>query len=348
MNKHDYEAIGRELDLLRADVTADLGERDAAYIRRIIALQRTLEVAGRLMLMASSRRPAWIAGTATLSVAKILENMEIGHNVMHGQWDWMHDPKIHSTTWEWDTVCPSGQWKHSHNVVHHTYTNILGKDRDVGFGLLRVTPEQEWHPAYLAQPFYNLLLALLYEYGIALHDLAVEQIESGEKTKEEVDLQVKEIGRKIRRQWAKDYIGFPLLTGRQFVPTLLANLTANTVRNVWAHTIIFCGHFPEDVEVFPEERLEGESKGQWYVRQLLGSANIKGGRLFHLMTGNLSHQIEHHLFPDLPSNRYAQIAPRVRELCEKYDLPYNSGRLSRQVTSTWSKIIKMSFPSAKR
>ena len=55
-------------------------------------MQRRLAVIGRVLLLASRYRPAWIAGTATLSMAKILENMEIGHNVLHGQWDWMNDP----------------------------------------------------------------------------------------------------------------------------------------------------------------------------------------------------------------------------------------------------------------
>ncbi|MCP2342916.1 fatty acid desaturase family protein [Actinomadura rupiterrae] len=348
LTRADYEAIERELDALREEIVADRGDRDAAYIHRVIRWQRGLEIGGRALLMASSLPPAWLAGTATLSVAKILENMEIGHNVMHGQWDWMRDPKIHSTTWEWDNVSPAEQWKHSHNFVHHTYTNVIGKDNDVGYGILRVSPEQPWHWAYLPQPLVNAVLAMFFEYGVALHDLEIDKIREGTNDPEETRAKLREIGRKIRRQWGKDYLAFPLLSGPQFVSTLAANFTANAVRNVWAHTIIFCGHFPGDVEVFEEERLEGETKGEWYVRQLLGSANISGGRLFHLMTGNLSHQIEHHLFPDLPSNRYAEIAPRVRALCEKYDLPYHSGSLSQQVTSTWKKIFRYALPGPRR
>ncbi|RSN61928.1 MULTISPECIES: fatty acid desaturase family protein [Actinomadura] len=342
----DLEAIARELDALGAEITADLGERDAAYIRRVIRWQRGLEIGGRAMLLASSLPPAWIAGTATLAVAKILENMEIGHNVMHGQWDWMRDPKIHSTTWEWDNVSPAEQWKHSHNFVHHTFTNVVGKDNDVGYGILRVTPEQKWHWTAVPQPVYNLLLAMFFEYGVALHDLEIDKIRAGRNDPEETRRKLREIGRKIRRQWGKDYVAFPLLSGPQFLSTLAANFTANVVRNVWAHTIIFCGHFPGDVEMFEKDRLDGESRGEWYVRQLTGSANITGGRFFHLMTGNLSHQIEHHLFPDMPSNRLAEIAPRVRELCDKYGLPYHAGPLSRQVTSTWKKIFKYALPNS--
>lgn len=171
-------------------------------------------------------------------------------------------------------------------------------------------PEQHWHPIYLAQPFYNALLALFFEYGIAIYDLELERIPSGRKDPKEALAQLRAVAAKIRRQIVKDYVAFPLLAGPAFLPVLLGNMTANLARNVWAHTIIFCGHFPEGAEVFTEDRLEGETRGEWYVRQLLGSCNIDGGRLFHIMSGNLSHQIEHHLFPDLPSNRYAEIAPR--------------------------------------
>ena len=108
--------------------------------------------------------------TAGLSVAKILENMEIGHNVMHGQWDWMRDPKIHSTAWEWDNASPSSQWKHSHNEIHHTFTNVLGRDNDLGYGILRVDEDQRWTPFFLFQPIWHVG-ALLFEYSIAAYDL---------------------------------------------------------------------------------------------------------------------------------------------------------------------------------
>jgi NADPH-dependent stearoyl-CoA 9-desaturase len=297
-----------------------------------------------VLLFASVLPPAWLAGTAALAVSKILENMEIGHNVLHGQWDWMRDPEIHSTTWEWDSATPAKMWKHSHNFVHHTYTNVLGKDRDIGYSLLRVSPQQPWHPVYLAQPLYNAVLAAFFEWGIAIYDVELERVWRGEKRWNEALTQLRGVLAKAGRQALKDYVAFPLLAGPAFLPTLLGNAVANLTRNVWSHTIIFCGHFPEGTEVFTEEQLDEETRGQWYLRQLLGSANIDGGALLHLMSGNLSHQIEHHLFPDLPSNRYAEIAPRIRELCKRFNLPYTTGPLRHQVTNVWSRICRLAFP----
>ena len=114
--------------------------------------------------------------------------------------------------------------------------------------------------------------------------------------------------RKVRSQTLKDYVLFPALTGPLFPLTLAGNATANLIRNIWTFNIIFCGHFPAGVESFSIEETEEETRGGWYYRQLLGSANITGRKLFHTLTGNLSFQIEHHLFPDIPARRYPEIA----------------------------------------
>ena len=159
LTEADIENLAVELDAIRLDIEDSRGERDSRYIRRTIAAQRALEVAGRLMLAASSRRSAWWAGTVTLGVAKIIENMEIGHNVMHGQWDWMNDPEIHSSTWEWDMSGASKHWRFTHNFMHHKYTNILGMDDDVGYGVLRVTRDEKWKPFNLGNLLYNTVLA---------------------------------------------------------------------------------------------------------------------------------------------------------------------------------------------
>ena len=345
LTQADVEALGREFDAVRRDIEESRGQSDADYIRSVITLQRRLNVAARVTLFGSRIPPLWVAGTAMLAVAKILENMEIGHNVMHGQWDWMNDPEIHSSTWEWDNVCPADQWRHSHNYIHHTYTNVIGKDRDVGYEILRVRSDQPWHPYYLTQPVVNFLLMLLFEHGVSLHDLDIDNLAKlSVDDPAELRRKLADIGRKHARQMSKDYLLFPLLTGPAFLSTLTANATANVVRNIWSYAIIFCGHFPDGAEVFTEDELDDETRGEWYLRQLLGSANFGGGKVMHVMSGNLGYQIEHHLFPDLPSNRYPEIAVKVRALCEKYDLPYTTGPFPRQFWQATRSIWRLSLP----
>jgi linoleoyl-CoA desaturase len=403
LTPEQIEELGKEFDAIHDEVFDELGDRDRRYITSMIEMQRRLVVLGRILLLGSRNRAAWVAGTASLSAAKILENMEIGHNVMHGQWDWMNDPQINSSTWDWDSASTAEAWKHSHNYVHHTYTNIRGKDRDLGYEIMRIDPHQKWHPVYLLQPIYNVVLAALFEWGVALHDLDFDAIKSGEKSKKQIARELKGIARKGRLQITKDYVVFPILSGiaataveagiaslrasrkpksrrrrladavvdrarpkaptdvrgivrelverksfrRPFKTTLMADATANVVRNVWAYAIIFCGHFPDQTYTFSQEEVEDEARGGFYVRQLLGAANIEGSPFFHVASGNLGYQVEHHLYPDMPSTRYAEIAPRVKEICERYELPYNTGPLGKQLGSVQRTILRLAFPGGK-
>ncbi len=423
LTPEQIEEIGRQFDELHEQVRADLGDRDARYIRSMIALQRRLALIARAELIASRWRIPWALGAATLGAAKILENMEIGHNVLHGQWDWMNDPVINSRAWDWDTASTAEAWRHSHNYVHHTYTNILGKDRDLGYEIMRVDPHQQWYPFYLLQPIYNVVLMMLFEWGVAVHDLDFEAIRKGEKSMARVRTELKGIAGKARSQIQKDYVAWPLISGlvmtaieagvftmktttngpgrgprlqakraarklrhkrpwggplgmrsrhrpdrphlvplrgevlRQlidrrsfrepFMRTLTADVAANVIRNVWSYAIIFCGHFPDQTYTFTEQEVTDETRGGWYVRQLTGAANIDGGPLFHILSGNLGYQVEHHLFPDMPSTRYGEIAPKVREICIRYGLPYNSGPFHKQLGSVQRTILRLAFPGGK-
>jgi fatty acid desaturase len=348
LTPEQLDAFGAELDAIRERVIAERGAADVAYIKRVIKVQRGLEVGGRGLLFAGFLPPAWLAGTAALSLSKILDNMEIGHNVMHGQYDWTNDPKLSSKGFEWDTACPGEQWRHSHNYMHHTHTNIVGKDRDIGYGILRMSEDQAWRPYYLGNPLYATLLASFFQYGVALHDVEFDRVATGETTLKEKAGMLKQIWRKVRRQTLKDYVLFPALAGPGFLFTLAGNAAANLTRNLWAFTIIFCGHFPDGTQEFSEEETEDESRGEWYFRQILGSANLEGGKLFHILSGNLSHQIEHHLFPDLPANRYPEIAPEVRAICERNGIPYNTGPLGKQFGSVVRKICRLALPDRRQ
>ncbi|MGY0497172.1 fatty acid desaturase family protein [Nocardia sp. FBN12] len=344
LSPEQVEELGAALDAIRARVVDDLGERDRDYIYNIIKTQRGFEIAGRGLMYLGFLPPFWLAGVAALGVSKILDNMEIGHNVMHGQYDWMRERGINSREFDWDTVCPADQWKHSHNYMHHTYTNIVDMDRDIGYGILRIDEAQKWNPYYLGNPLYAFLLMTFFEWGVMLHDLEADNIIKGKRKWSDIKPLLKGQGKKAGKQVLKDYVMFPALTGPLFLHTLAGNVAANLVRNVWTYSIIFCGHFPSGVQTFSKEETEVETRGEWYVRQMLGSANITGSRLFHIMSGNLSHQIEHHLFPDIPANRYPEIAPEVKALAEKYGLPYNTGRFSKQIGSVWAKIFLLAVP----
>jgi fatty acid desaturase len=262
---------------------------------------------------------------------------------------------------------------------------------------MRIDPNQKWKPAYLGQFFYNLLLTVLFEWGVAVHDMDIDAIRAGEKPWSEVRKDLKGIGIKARSQILKDYIGWPLISagafglvqlasggrleqptksrvGRRlrkissrgrvgatanfldkvapgvestYLRTLTADALANVIRNVWAHAIIFCGHFPDQTYTFSQEEVEDETRAEWYLRQLVGAANIDGSPLFHVISGNLGYQVEHHLYPDMPASRYSEIAPKIKDICERYELPYNTGRFSKQWFMVHRTIFRLAFPGGK-
>ncbi len=193
-----------------------------------------------------------------------------------------------------------------------------------------------------------------FEYGIAAYDLELGAYYKGKKKVDDnFKRDVRKVLRKVGRQMRKDYVVNPGVAALvnpfniipAFLATLTANVAANFARNVWTHSVIMCGHFPEGVATFSKTSIEGETKGEWYVRQMIGAANISGGKAIHMMTGNLSYQIEHHLYPDMPSIRYQKISPRIRALFDKYDLPYVTGPMPKQVFSAWRKVIRLSLPN---
>lgn len=343
-----------DLNELRERTMEKVGSADAKYIRNVIRAQRLSEITGRILIVLGFLHPVyWVLGVLALAAAKILDNMEIGHNVMHGQYDWMNDPNINSRSFEWDNAGDASSWKRYHNYDHHTYTNIIGKDRDFGYGLLRLSDDTRWKPKNVWQFFVYVALCLNFQWGVAYHELAGERV-FYKKARKASKLPISREELKFRffnkaaRQLFKDYVFFPLICFPVFLQVFVGNLVANLLRDIWTNTIIFCGHFTDGIHTFKESQCKNETQGQWFYRQILGSSNLEGSRFFHIMTGHLSCQIEHHLFPDVPSKHYPAMADEVREICKKYNIPYNSAGFFKQYFSVVKRIIKYSFPTKKR
>ncbi len=356
--KEQTDALANELNDIYKQVMNTLGADDARYIQRVYSTVVYSELVARGLLAAAGRMSSWqrttgtwLLGTALLSFSKIVNNMELGHNVMHGQFDWMQHPHLNSKKFDWDIVCPAPLWQHSHNYLHHTYTNIVGRDHDVGYHLIRVTDEQPWTPEDRHNLLSTAILALGFEWAVAFHDIQISADEYADSPEFDMIMQAKSqaLFSKIARQVGKDYMALPLAVGlllgkRSAISTLSGNFVANITRNLWTWAVIFCGHFTEQAHIYTQLE-EDESKGEWYVRQILGSSNIEGKKWFHFLTGNLSHQIEHHIFPDMPANHYARIAPQVQAICQKYGLSYNTGRFGRQFKQVIGRIRHFSNPT---
>lgn len=347
LNPEQTAEFGRRVDEIRREMMDSLGEQDAKYIYKIRNFVRYSEIASRGMLMFGGWiPPVWVIGTGLLGISKIVENMELGHNVMHGQFDWLNDPSLNGANYDWDTMATGDDWKYTHNYVHHTYTNIVGKDHDVGYGLLRVSESQKWELRFLFNIPLAIQLMVFFEWYVGVQNLHLEDaLVYKTKTWKQVWADATKFRKKARRQILKDYVFFPLIAGPNALPVLAGNAIANVIRSLWSSAVIFNGHFTEDAETFEADNVENETRAEWYLRQIRGSSNFTGTDWLHILSGNLSHQIEHHLFPDMPANRYAEVAPKIKALCAEYDINYNEANFFKQFGSVWVRLAKCSLPN---
>ena len=347
LSPEQIEAFGRRVEEIRQNIMSDIGEKDAKYIYKIRNFVRYSEISSRALLMFGGwLPPVWLVGTGLLGISKIVENMELGHNVMHGQFDWLNDPSLNGANYDWDTMATGDDWKYTHNYVHHTYTNIIGKDHDIGYGLLRVSESQKWEPRFLLNIPLAIQLMVFFEWYVGVQNLHLEDaLIYKTKTWKQVWADATKFRKKARRQILKDYVFFPVIAGPNALPVLAGNVVANIIRSLWSSAVIFNGHFTEDAETFEADNTENETRAEWYLRQIRGSSNFTGTDWLHILSGNLSHQIEHHLFPDMPANRYAEAAPKIRALCVEYGVNYNEANFFKQFWSVWVRLAKCSLPN---
>jgi fatty acid desaturase len=278
LSSEQVEELGAKIEAIRREVMESLNEKDAQYIYKIRNFVRYSEIASRGMLMfAGWVPPVWLLATGLLGISKIVENMELGHNVMHGQFDWLNDPSLNGANYDWDTMATGQDWKYTHNYVHHTYTNIVGMDHDVGYGLIRVSDSQKWEPRFLFNIPLAIQLMVFFEWYVGIQRLHLEDVIAYKtKTWAQVWEEAADVRKKMKRQILKDYIFFPLIAGPNAIPVFTGNAVANVIRSLWASAVIFNGHFTEDAsdeEMFDAVR---KAKAEEFIPQLVDLRGQKG------------------------------------------------------------------------
>ena len=332
-------AFGLALDALRREVEAKIGKPDAAYIKRIGAISSALELAGRGLLHVSLDPITFSLGVTALWVHKALELMEIGHPALHGAYDGLPNAKKYaSETFKWKSPVDEAAWRASHNLKHHQFTNIEGKDPDLNFGQLRLSKHVPYEVAHKLQPLSNIITGFGFGTALNLHvtgmlDLYFKFGEELEVLPDRKPATVRKAHRafvsKMLRHYGMEYVFFPLLAGPMFPKVFLGNLISEVARDLFAAAIIYCGHVGSND--YPRGT-EAKGRAQWYAMQVEGSRDVEVPLPISILTGGLDRQIEHHLFPRMPPNRLREIAPRVRAICEEHGVHYR--------TDTWPKTLK--------
>lgn len=350
--KERLEAFGQAIDAIRARAEAELGPADVAHVKRVNRFSRAMEVLGRGLIHLSFEPVGFLVGVGALWLHKQLQATEVGHTALHGAYDKLPGAEaFHSKTFSWDVPIDEASWRHGHNVRHHQYTNVAGRDPDIHFGPARLTEHTPWQPVHRVQlPYMVGFLAPNFGFFMNLHFTGLHDVYFGNGREEQFDVipdrswaSIREAHWKALRKYVpyylKNYVFFPLLAGPLFWKVLLGNWLAETLRDLYSAATIYCGHVGEDVAAFPEGT-KAHGRGEWYAMQCEATNNFEVSLPVSILCGGLDRQIEHHLFPRLPPQRLRQIAPEVRAVCEAHGVPYR--------TDTWGATLRKALGHVRR
>ena len=345
-------AFGEAIEALRREIEPQLGETDAQHIRRIGKLSQRLEWLGRGLIHFSFEPLGFGAGTAALWAHKTLELMEIGHMALHGAYDTLPNAgRFQSESFRWKAPIDEASWRLGHNVRHHQYTNIEGRDPDLNFGGLRLSPRTAYRGLHALQPVSNVFSWFGFTTGINLHVTGILDVYLKPSPSEVLHDRERSTVRKAQKtflsKWlayyGREYVFFPLLAGPFFAKVLLANLISEVGRDLYAGAIIYCGHVGADD--YPAGT-EPASRAHWYAMQVEAARDVEVPKVVSILCGALDLQIEHHLFPRLPPNRLREIAPRVRAICEAHGVNYRSDTWPRTLRSVFGELRRLASRTA--
>jgi linoleoyl-CoA desaturase len=346
------EFFGRAIDAIRSDIEKQLGEKDAEHIRRVGSLSRNLERLGRTLLHFSFEPMTFGLGVGALFVHKSLELMEIGHMALHGAYDRLDvDRRYRDEFFRWKAPIDETSWRVGHNVRHHQYTNIEGRDPDIDFGALRLSPQVAYRRAHALQPLTNLLTWLGFSAAINLHVTGLLDVYLGrgepavlrDRKTETLFGAHRAFLSKMARYYGREYVFFPLLAGPFFWKVLLGNVLSEIGRDVCAGAIIYGGH--GGATDYPAGTRAG-GRARWYAMQVEAARNVEVPAALSILFGGLDYQIEHHLFPRFPPNRLREIAPRVRDACEAHGVPYVSKGPAETLRDVFGELRRLSRRAA--
>ncbi|HEX5035982.1 MAG TPA: fatty acid desaturase [bacterium] len=351
-----FEAFGREITAVGEEAKAKLGHEDVAYVKKVRKLSRASEAVGRALIHFSLDPFTWGAGVLALWVHHQLETIEIGHSALHGCWDGLAGAEaFFSSGFKWIMPTEEEAWKREHNILHHQYTNVVGKDPDLNYGGLRIADQTRWWPHNLIQYLQFFITAPVFTYTIAVHATGLTDLAhpAGDETYANVlpDKKLKTVW-KAFRQTAKKLVPYsayhfglwPVLAGPMWWKVLLGNLSADALRNIYTIATIYAGHFGDDLEYFDKD-FKASGRGEWYKAQIEAAHDYAVPGPVSLLCGALDYQIEHHLFPKLPPNRLRKIAPKIQEICERYGVRYHRTDWGKTLKGSLKRILKMSVPS---
>lgn len=237
-------------------------------------------------------------------------------------------------------------WKVQHNVLHHTYTNIMHHDDDLhADGLIRLHKQDKWRRFHKYQHIYGILL-----YGLLTINWVIR------KDYRQMRNYMKQgfnLGSKINptKEWTilittkvvyiLIWIVIPVIFlnvawWKVLIGFFVMHYTASIILSV----VFQLAHIVEDADMpAPDEK--GNMENTWAIHQLFTTANFAPkNKLVSFFVGGLNFQVEHHIFPHISHVHYPKIAKIVKETAKEFGLPYNEYRSTRQAIISHFRMLR--------
>lgn len=368
-----FRSFGRAIDGIRKRAQAKVGAEDLQRVRRLDRRSRALEVLGRSLIAIGPGPIGFTAGVLSLWVHKQLQATEIGHTALHGAYNRIEGVgRFHSKRFRWLVPIDEPSWIRGHNGRHHGLTNVAGQDPDIHFGPVRLTPDTPHRTAHYFQlPFALLIMFPNFASTMNLHFTGIVDVWSGngregdgldflpDRSRESVRGAYWRAFRSYAPYYAREFVLFPLLAALMAVlvfgpvglaaaplvigRVLLGNYISEVLRDLYSAATIYCGHVGEHTAHFPEGTVP-QCKGERYAMQVEATNNFEVSHPISLLCGALDRQIEHHLFPTMPTNRLREVAPEVKAAAEAHGIAYRSQSWGKTLRGAFAQIWKLSFP----
>jgi len=312
--------------------------------------------------MFSPEPVSFACGVAALWLHKQVEATEIGHTALHGAFNRIEGADaFRSADFRWRIPIDEDAWRRGHNGRHHGHTNVAGHDPDIHFGFVRLTPETPHRPVnYLQVPASLLLIWPNFTFMMNAHFSGLIDVYFGNGRADQHDFiqdrswasilgAHRQAFRKYVPYYAREYLLFPALAGPWFGKVAFGNWLSETMRDVYSAATIYCGHVGAETKSYPEGA-QATSRGQRYAMQVEASNNFDVPLPLSILCGALDRQIEHHLFPSLPTNRLREVAPEVQAVCEEHGVEYRRASWPRTMWGAFKQLARLSVkgPSERR
>lgn len=352
----DLEVFAAEISAIGEAAKSKLGPEDVAYLKKAKKLSRLAETLGRTLLHVSLDPITWSAGVVSLWFHHQLETVEIGHSALHGVWDGLKGAeRWDSSRFRWTTPVDEESWKREHNLLHHQYTNVVGRDPDLNYGALRLTEKTSWRAYNLVQLGQFFWTAPLFIWMIAVHatgltdlshpaqDDSYAPVLPNRKPKTVLTALYRSL-RKMVPYSLYEFGLWPALAGPFWWKVLAGNLTADACRNIYTCATIYAGHFGDDLR-YHDRTFRAQGRGEWYKSQIESAHDFSVPPWISLLCGALDYQIEHHLFPKLPPNRLREIAPKIEAICKRHGIRYRKESWGKNLSAALKRLAVMSLPT---